>query len=116
MKNYINKEFSQAPSPVSTEQWKNKSEKERIVMVYEKIKLNSLYEGFEVMSADDDAQVTLKIERSIPANERGVLLLDLESDLKASIEKAITIWLEPVGDKSKLRNLRGITFKKDEEN
>ena len=116
MKNYINKEFSLAPSPVSSEQWKNKSEKERIVMVYEKIKLNSLYEGFEVMSADDDAQVTLKIERSIPANERGVLLLDLESHLKASIEKAITIWLEPVGDKSKLRNLRGITFKKDEDN
>lgn len=116
MKNFINKEFSQASSPVSSAQWKNKSEEDRIMMIYEKIRHNSLYEGFEVINADDDAQVTLKIERSIPANERGVLLLDLESHLKASIEKAITIWLEPVGDKSKLRNLRGITFKKDEDN
>lgn len=116
MENFINKEFSLAPSPVSSEEWKNKTEKDRITMVYEQIKLNSLYEGFEVVSADDNAHITLKIERSIPSNERGVLLLDLESSLKTSIEKAITIWLEPVGDKSKLRNLRGITFKKDEEN
>ena len=116
MKNLINKKFCLASSPVSSEKWKNKTEKERIIMIYEKIKFNSLYEGFEVVSADDNAQVTLKIERSIPANERGVLLLDLESLLKTSIEKAITIWLEPVGDKSKLRKLRGITFKKNQEN
>ena len=31
--------------------------------------------------------------------------------LKNSIEKSITIWLEPVGDKSKLRMLRGIEIK-----
>ena len=111
MENFINKEFSQAPSPVSSEQWKNKTEKDRIMMVYEQIKLNSLYDGFEVVSADDNAQVTLRIERSIPSNERGLLLLNLESSLKTSIEKAITIWLEPVGDKSKLRKLRGIKIK-----
>jgi hypothetical protein len=29
-----------------------------------------------------------------------------------NIDKGLTIWLEPVGDKSKLRNLRGIVFKR----
>ena len=116
MENYINKKFSKAASPISSEKWKEKSEKERIIMISEKIKLNNLYDGFEVVSANNDAHVVLKIERSIPASERGVLLLDLESSLKTSIEEAITIWLEPVGDKSKLRNLRGISFKKEDEN
>jgi len=110
MQNFITKEFSHAPSPISSREWKNKSEKERIMMISEKLKLNNLYDGFEVMNADDRAQIIIKVEKVIPASERGVLLLDLESFLKDSIEEAITIWLEPVGDKSKLRNLRGITF------
>ena len=41
------------------------------------------------------------------------MLLDLESLIKDNIDDGISIWLEPVGDKSKLRNLRGINFKKD---
>jgi len=55
--------------------------------------------------------VVLRIEHTTPSNTRGLLLLDLESKLKASIDKGLTIWLEPVGDKSKLRNLRGVTIK-----
>ena len=31
--------------------------------------------------------------------------------MKADIDEGITLWLEPVGDKSKLRNLRGIELK-----
>jgi len=51
------------------------------------------------------------IERSISASIRGTMLLDLEQVLKNSIDKGITVWLVPVGDKSKLRNLRGIQIK-----
>ena len=35
----------------------------------------------------------------------------LEEKLKKEIDEGLTIWLEPVGDKSKLRNLRGIVIK-----
>ena len=42
------------------------------------------------------------------------MLLELEEMLKNFVDKSITIWLEPVGDKSKLRNLRGIKFKEEE--
>ena len=39
------------------------------------------------------------------------MLLELEEKLKKELDEGITIWLEPVGDKSKLRNLRGINIK-----
>ena len=42
---------------------------------------------------------------------RGMILLDLEEKLKKNIDIGLTVWLEPVGDKSKLRNLRGIKIK-----
>ena len=111
MKNYVSKEFSEANSPLTSKEWKDKSEKDRIDSIRKKLNLNDLYKDFEITSADKDGQVTLKIEKIIPANERGVFLLELEQTLKNSIDEAITIWLEPVGDKSKLRNLRGIKFK-----
>ena len=38
------------------------------------------------------------------------MLLELEEKLKSVLDKGISLWLEPVGDKSKLRNLRGIKF------
>ena len=46
---------------------------------------------------------------------RGPLLLDLEEKLKKNIDDGITVWFEPVGDKSKLRNLRGITINQEKE-
>jgi hypothetical protein len=45
------------------------------------------------------------------ASERGTFLLDLESLLKSQIDNGINIWLEPIGDKNSLRNLRGIEVK-----
>ena len=69
--------------------------------------------AFKIKSAEKNGFVTLIIERQIPANQRGIMLLDLESLIKDNIDDGISIWLEPVGDKSKLRNLRGINFKKD---
>ena len=41
---------------------------------------------------------------------RGIILLDLEEQLKKNIDQGLTVWLEPIGDKSKLRNLRGVKF------
>jgi hypothetical protein len=55
--------------------------------------------------------VTLRIEENIPANERGLFLITLEEKLKKLVDIGLTIWLEPVGDKSKLRNLRGVQIK-----
>ena len=40
-----------------------------------------------------------------------MLLLDIEDMLKKTVDIGVTIWLKAVGDKSKLRNLRGIEIK-----
>ena len=64
--------------------------------------------NIEVIEAPDNGQIVLKIENTIPANVRGIMLLELEEKLKSVLDKGISLWLEPVGDKSKLRKLRGI--------
>ena len=99
--------FSSAKTPVTSQDWRKKSEKNRIDIVSDELKKNSLYKDFQVIKAPDNGQIVLKIERIIPASQRGLLLLELEEKLKL-IDKGITIWCEPVGDKSKLRKLRGV--------
>ncbi len=109
--NLISKENSVAKTPVTDNEWKDKSDIERIKLIQNFLSLETEYKDYEVINAEKDGQIILKIEKSIPANNRGILLLSLEEKLKKNIDKGLTIWLEPVGDKSKLRNLRGITIK-----
>ena len=103
--------FSGAKTPITSKDWRKKSEKNRIDIVSEELKKNSLYKDFRVIKAPDNGQIVLKIDRIIPADSRGLLLLELEEKLKSKIDKGITVWCEPIGDKSKLRKLRGIKIK-----
>jgi len=109
----ISKSNSLKETPSTTDIWQNYSEEHRISLVENLIKDIKNYSDFKIKSAEKNGFVTLIIKRQIPANERGIMLLDLESLIKDNIDDGISIWLEPVGDKSKLRNLRGINFKKD---
>ena len=102
--------FSEIKTPTSSEDWKKKSEKDRIEKISNFLKSNVLYKDFIVIKALDNGQVIIRIDHLIAANKRGVLLLDLESVLKKTIDHGITIWCEPVGDKSKLRQLRGVSI------
>jgi hypothetical protein len=111
MTKYISKEFANKKSPIVGEEWKNNTNEERISLVQKEIMKNENYKNFITIKADINGQVVIKIEELIPASKRGVLLLELEKKLKNNIDAGITVWLEPVGDKSKLRNLRGISFK-----
>ena len=107
----MKKNFSQSKTPQTSEDWKKKSEKERIDILCKEIQKNILYKNLEVVKAPDNGQVVIKIEKIMPANKRGVFLLELEEKLKLALDQGITIWCEPVGDKSKLRNLRGVEIK-----
>ena len=107
---YINKSFSIAKTPVTNDDWNKKSDEERKEIIRNFLNKHKFLD-FEVVSAQRDGQIIFKTEKSIPANERGIMLLDLEEKLKKEIDEGLTIWLEPVGDKSKLRNLRGIVIK-----
>ena len=103
--------YSNSRTPQTNKSWQDESENNRIKLVTSELRKHALYDSFEVISAPDNGQIVLKIEKIIPANKRGLLLLDLEEKLKSNIEEGITVWCEPVGDKSKLRNLRGIKIK-----
>ena len=103
----MKKNFASAVTPTTSKDWVVKSEKDRIEMILKELKNNILYKDFEVVKATDNGQIVLRIEKVIPANERGLLLLELEEKLKL-IDNGITLWCEPVGDKSKLRKLRGV--------
>ncbi len=105
------KNFSRDKTPSTSEKWTSMSEGERKEIIEKYLKKDDYMADFEVFGASKDGQIVLNIKKSIPSNLRGVLLLDLEMELKKEIDQGLTVWLEPVGDKSKLRNLRGIQIK-----
>ena len=94
-----------------TKHWVAISEGERKELVNDYLQNNDGYSGIIVEQASDNGHVVLRIEHSINASERGLFLLDLEEKLKQSVDIGVTVWLEPVGDKSKLRQLRGVEVK-----
>ena len=85
MKNLINKDNAFANSPEAGVEWKQKTEKERILIIEEKLKTNPKYSIFEVFNANKDAQVILKTEQSILAKERGLLLLEVEVQVEVEV-------------------------------
>ncbi|NBY33052.1 MAG: hypothetical protein EB066_11230 [Betaproteobacteria bacterium] len=65
----------------------------------------------EVVSIKNDGQVIIRFTEPVAVSKRGLLLLDLEAALKSEIDQGITVWVEALGDKNSLRNLRGIEVK-----
>ena len=111
MYNLININVAAKDSPIPLVNWISLLDKEKKELVSNEILNSKLLDDFEVISTDKNGNVILKIEKNIPAKKRGILLLEVEKILKEKIDEALMIWLEPVGDKSKLRNLRGIEIK-----
>ncbi len=103
--------YSKSKTPITGKVWLSRSEEDRKKIINEELSKDDLYKNFEVTKVPNNGQIVLKIEITIPAKERGLLLLELEEKLKTKIDKGITVWCEPIGDKSKLRKLRGIVIK-----
>ena len=91
--------------------WKRKSPISRKQIVVDCLKNDKKYHEIIVLDAAENGHVILKIDSQIPANARGIFLLSLEKDLKEKIDVGLSVWLEPIGDKSKLRKLRGVEVK-----
>lgn len=105
------KNYASVKTPVVSKSWIEMSTEKRVELVKNELKKDSRTLDFKITQTTDDGQVVFKVENSIPANIRGLLLLDLEKRLKNSIDKGLVVWFDPLGDKSKLRNLRGIKVK-----
>jgi hypothetical protein len=116
MTKLISREESLLCSPETGIKWINLSLNEKIDKVKNVLKKENLDKTFEVNLVKNNGHVVLKTEETIPIKFRGILLLELEQKLKLLIDEGITIWLEPVGDKNKLRKLRGVVFENEKKN
>ena len=67
----------------------------------------------QIILASKNGQVVVRLLKNLSPAERGNFLLDIEFLLKKKLDDAIFINVEPMGDKSSLRNLRGLTIKSE---
>jgi hypothetical protein len=93
--------------------WRRMSNDERLSLINDAIAnhFGSSNEALEIVEVKVDGQVIVTLHKPVSANKRGTLLLDLEDLLKQLIDPGLVVWLEPLGDRSSLRNLRGIEVK-----
>ena len=102
-----------AVSPACGVDWIQRSVMQRIALISEALSDNSYVKsyGISIIDAKADGQVTLRFAVPVAVNMRSSILLDIEIFLKEHIDNGLVVWLEPLGDKNSLRNLRGIEVK-----
>lgn len=105
-----NLEFARISTPTPGHPWRDRSDRERLLQVENALatKMPALQDIVSIVAARSDGQVIVSLRVPVPADKRGTLLLDLEAGLKDLIDPGLVVWLEPLGDRSSLRNLRGI--------
>ena len=104
----MKKEFTSEKTQTVTNFWTDLSDDKRRDLVDKELRKDESLNEFEVYQTLNNGQIVFKVSKTIPSNKRGEILLDLEDKLKKNIDIGLTVWFEPVGDKSKLRNLRGV--------
>jgi hypothetical protein len=106
-------EYASVDSPKTSSSWGLSTLPERLSLLGNAVeKLVGFESIIDIVDARPDGQVIVKFTEPVGPEIRGTRLLDLEEILKANVDPGITIWLEPLGDKNSLRNLRGIEVKK----
>ena len=108
--------YSTIETPVPGQEWISGSQNERMALVRNAWKDIDKYLNLAVIDCRSNGEVFVEMKEPMSSNQRGTLLLDAEQVLKKQVDDAITIWLEPLGDKSTLRNLRGIKVKISRDN
>ena len=104
----IDLSYSNIASPLTGANWVNMTRDKRVSVLKASIELYSSDFDIGVIDAQENGQVSIIIKSPIEINDRGAFLLNLEEYLKSNIDIGINLWHEAIGDKSSLRNLRGI--------
>ncbi len=105
--------YANVVTPKPSDAYTLLSDSERLVLISKSIssEVGKKFESIELVSAKSDGQVILRLREPLSADMRGTLLLDYEDLLKKRVDQGLSVWLEPLGDRSSLRNLRGIEVK-----
>ncbi len=109
----INLKDAQVNTPSPSLAWRQLSDAERLTLVTDTLRARTTASAgvIVVAAAKQDGQIIVSLKESMPASRRGTLLLDFEASLKGTIDPGLVVWLEPLGDRNSLRNLRGIEVK-----
>ena len=102
---------SKVDSPKPSDLWLESDSEARLKLVEQVRKLDSKFHLIKATRAMSNGDVFVELIEAIPPQIRGTLLLDLEVELKVKIDASLVVWCEPLGDKSTLRNLRGIEIR-----
>lgn len=105
--------YAQTDTPLPGSAWRQLSDAERLKLIMDTLHTGSeaVDENIVIAAANQDGQILVSLVESMPAGKRGTLLLDIEATLKEAIDPGLVVWLEPLGDRNSLRNLRGIEVK-----
>jgi len=103
--------FASHPTPRPSQRWVEMSSDQRLSLIRARTKQSDFETLVNPVSALPSGFVYVELIAPLSAAERGVRLRDYEFLLKESIDEGLTVWCEPVGDKSALRKLRGIEVK-----
>jgi hypothetical protein len=103
--------YFEVDTPSPEKSWLELKDLQRILLINNVIAQLNKSSKVTCTRALSSGEVYLKILESIAVSERLDFFLDLELELKKSIDNAIFVSCEPLGDKSSLRNLRGIQVK-----
>ena len=105
--------YANVETPTPGQAWCQLSDEVRLIRVKEVVgsEMGALTKLLMIMEAKRDGQIIVSLLESLPADKRGTVLLDLEAFLKEAIDPGLVVWLEPLGDRNSLRNLRGIEVK-----
>lgn len=105
--------YAEIDSPAPSSKWIGLSESRRIEKINLAINQKNVTFGKEllVIAAKDNGEVVVRLLNSLAASNRGAILLDFEEFIKKEIDQGLSVWVEALGDKNSLRNLRGIEVK-----
>lgn len=108
-----NLHYATTVTPTPGHAWRQLSDGERVALVENAVadRMAPLGKMLVIAEAKPDGQVIVSLLEPVSADRRGTLLLDLEEMLKQALDPGLAVWLEPLGDRNSLRNLRGIEVK-----
>jgi DNA polymerase III epsilon subunit-like protein len=108
-----NMQYANVETLTPAPEWVIRSEAERLSQLDEAMVTGE--EKFRrlllIVTAKEDGQVIVSLNEPLAPADRGPLLLDFEAYLKSTVDVGLTVWVEALGDRNSLRNLRGIEVK-----
>ena len=105
------KNYADEDTLVTNRNWKILSDDERLDAINQIKESDDYFKDISINRGLADGHVFVTLNENFGVAQRGTLLLDFEEELKNTLDKGLTVWCDPLGDRNSLRKLRGIEIK-----